>query len=282
MAAVEHDYYELLGVARDADEATIKKAFRAVARELHPDVSDAPDADERFKEVIEAYEVLSSSERRELYDRYGREGLRTGGFMPTTFDLGDLSSLFSAFFGDDLLGGARRTRRGADVGAEVAIELGEAAQGVTKPISLAVAVVCDTCEGTGAEPGTTPVPCSTCGGQGRLQKVSRTAFGEFVRTQTCPRCAGAGTIVENAVRIVPRRRTEDRGANGRRPDSAGDPRRAADSTVWGGTRGRSWRPCGRRLRARPRAPRSAVRARRQRHLLVRRRVHDPCGARGRR
>ena len=197
MAAVEHDYYALLGVGRDADEEAIKKAFRRLARELHPDVSDAPDADERFKEVVEAYEVLSSSERRELYDRFGHAGLRTGGFVPTTFDLGDLSDLFSAFFGDDLFGGTtRRTRRGADVGAEVEIELGEAARGIAKPVSLAVAVTCDACRGSGAESGTAPIACPTCGGNGRLQKVSRTAFGEFVRTQTCPRCAGVGTIVE--------------------------------------------------------------------------------------
>jgi molecular chaperone DnaJ len=197
MAAVEHDYYELLGISRDADDATIKKAFRRLARDLHPDVSDAPDADERFKEVVEAYEVLSSSERRELYDRFGHEGLRTGGFVPTSFDLANLSDLFSAFFGDDLFGGAaRRTRRGADVGAEVEIELVDAAQGTSKTITLAVAVTCDVCKGSGAEPGTTPVACGTCGGSGRLQQVSRTAFGDFVRAQTCPRCSGSGTTVE--------------------------------------------------------------------------------------
>src|ERR1700741_91950 len=115
MATTERDYYELLGVARGADEGEIKKAFRQLARELHPDVSEAPDAEERFKEVVEAYEVLSNAERREVYDRYGHEGLRSGGWAPS-FDLGNLSDLFSAFFGDDLFGvGARRARRGADV-----------------------------------------------------------------------------------------------------------------------------------------------------------------------
>src|ERR687887_537128 len=103
MAATKRDYYEVLGVSRTADEAAIKKAFRRLARELHPDVSDAPDAEERFKEVVEAYEVLSNSERREVYDRYGHEGLRSGGWAPT-FDFGSISDLFSAFFGDDLLG----------------------------------------------------------------------------------------------------------------------------------------------------------------------------------
>src|SRR5689334_23772793 len=104
MSTTQRDYYEVLGVDRSAGEAEIKKAFRALARELHPDVSDAPDAEERFKEVVEAYEVLSNAERRELYDRFGHEGLRSGGFTPT-FDFGSISDLFSAFFGDDLLGG---------------------------------------------------------------------------------------------------------------------------------------------------------------------------------
>src|SRR5256714_7284757 len=104
MATTERDYYEVLGVPRDADEADIKRAFRRLARELHPDVSEAADAEQRFREVVEAYEVLSNRERRELYDRFGHAGLRSGGFQPTTFDFGDLSDLFSAFFGDDLFG----------------------------------------------------------------------------------------------------------------------------------------------------------------------------------
>src|SRR5215207_8958825 len=104
MATTERDYYELLGVARDVDEQEIKKAFRRLARRLHPDVSDAPDAEERFREVSEAYEVLSNSETRQLYDRYGHAGLRGGGFTPGTFDFGSLSDIFSAFFGDDLFG----------------------------------------------------------------------------------------------------------------------------------------------------------------------------------
>ena len=110
MATSERDYYELLGVPRDASEADVKKAFRRLARELHPDVSDAPDAHDRFREVVEAYEVLSKSETRELYDRYGHAGLRSGGFEPGHFDFGSLSDLFAAFFGDDLLDGPRRRR----------------------------------------------------------------------------------------------------------------------------------------------------------------------------
>src|ERR671935_1809680 len=104
MATTQRDYYEVLGVAREAGDAEIKRAFRRLARELHPDVSAAPDAQERFREVVEAYEVLSKRETRELYDRFGHAGLRSGGFRPTSFDFGNLSDLFSAFFGDDLFG----------------------------------------------------------------------------------------------------------------------------------------------------------------------------------
>src|SRR5213075_745560 len=136
MATTRRDYYEVLGVARDADDAEIKRAFRRLARELHPDVSDAADAEQRFREVVEAYEVLSNRERRELYDRFGHAGLRSGGFQPTTFDFGDLSDLFSAFFGDDLFGVAGRAGRGrgADVAARVEIELTEAATGTTRDV----------------------------------------------------------------------------------------------------------------------------------------------------
>jgi molecular chaperone DnaJ len=198
MATTQRDYYELLGVPRTADEAAIKKAFRGLARTLHPDVSEAPDAEERFREVVEAYEVLSKPEARELYDRYGHAGLRSGGFTPTSFDLGSLSDLFAAFFGDDVFGVAGRPRssRGADLGAQVEIELAEAATGVKREVPFPVTVPCTTCHGSGAEPGTEPVACATCGGRGHLQYVSRTVFGEFVRSQTCPGCGGAGRVVE--------------------------------------------------------------------------------------
>jgi molecular chaperone DnaJ len=195
MATTGRDYYELLGVGRDAGEQDIKRAFRKLARELHPDVSEAPDADERFREVAEAYQVLSNSETRELYDRHGHAGLRGGGFTPGSFDFGNLSDIFSAFFGDDLFGGASRRGRGADIAAEVEIELAEAAHGATREVPVRVGVACEHCGGSGAEPGTSPVSCPTCGGSGRVQQVSRSVFGEFVRTQACPRCGGAGRIV---------------------------------------------------------------------------------------
>ncbi|HKP19864.1 MAG TPA: molecular chaperone DnaJ [Gaiellaceae bacterium] len=200
MATTERDYYELLGISRGATEADVKKAFRRLARELHPDVSDDPDAEERFKEVVEAYEVLSDSERRELYDRFGHAGLRSRGFTPTSYDFGSLGDLFSAFFGDDLFGMGTRTRRsarGADVAAEIEIELVEAARGVQRDVPFDVAVPCSTCHGERSAPGTSAAACTACGGSGRLQEVSNTVFGQFVRTQACPRCGGEGRVIEH-------------------------------------------------------------------------------------
>src|SRR5256714_6492617 len=166
MATTERDYYELLGVARDASADDIKRAFRKLARELHPDVSDEPDAEHRFREVVEAYEVLSNSERRELYDRFGHAGLRGGGFQPSAFDLGSLSDLFSAFFGDDLFGVGGRTgrARGADIAARVEIDLAEVATGAKREVPFGVAVPCDRCAGNGAEPDTAGRSLPRCGG----------------------------------------------------------------------------------------------------------------------
>ncbi|HSL64089.1 MAG TPA: molecular chaperone DnaJ [Gaiellaceae bacterium] len=202
MATTQHDYYELLGVSRGASDAEIKKAFRRLARELHPDVNEAPDAEERFRQVAEAYEVLSKPETRELYDRYGHAGLRSGGFQPGHFDFGSLSDIFSAFFGDDLFAATGRpTRsRGADVVAEVEVELVEAARGTTREVAYEVAAPCGRCHGDGAEPGTEVSTCSTCHGAGRVQHVARSLLGEFVRSQACPTCEGSGRIVAEACR----------------------------------------------------------------------------------
>jgi molecular chaperone DnaJ len=200
MSTGGRDYYEVIGVERTATEAEIKKRFRALARELHPDVSEDPDAEERFKEVVEAYEVLSNPERRELYDRYGHAGLRSQGFTPTSFDFGTLGDLFSAFFGEDVFGAGGRPRgaaRGADLAAEVTVDLADAARGAEREVALHVAVACGNCGGSGAEPGTQPVRCPVCGGAGRVQQVSNTVFGQFVRAETCGRCRGAGRIVEH-------------------------------------------------------------------------------------
>ncbi len=201
MATAERDYYEVLGVPRTATESEIKKAFRRLARDLHPDVSDAPDAEERFRELAEAYEVLSDTERRQLYDRYGRAGLRQRGFTPGSFDFGTLSDLFAAFFGEDVFGvSTRQRRRGGDVAAEIEIDLVDAARGVTREVPFEVAETCPRCHGARAEPGTTPVACATCRGSGRLQQVARSLLGEFVRSQTCPRCEGSGQLIEDPCR----------------------------------------------------------------------------------
>lgn len=200
MATTDRDYYEVLGVPRDADETTIKKSFRRLARELHPDVSDHPEAELRFREITEAYEVLSSTERRALYDRYGHAGLRSGGFSPTQFDMGNLGDIFASFFGDGIFGsamGGNAQQRGADLGAEIEIELVEASRGVTVAVPFEVAVTCTTCGGDGVAPGTLPLSCPRCEGTGRLHHVSRSVFGEFVRAQACPECRGRGVIVEH-------------------------------------------------------------------------------------
>jgi molecular chaperone DnaJ len=197
VATTERDYYEILGVAREATEAEIKRSFRRLARELHPDVSDEPDAERRFREAAEAYEVLSDPERRATYDRFGHAGLRRGGFAPT--DAGDLGDLFAAFFGDGLFGSAARSpraARGPDATAVVEITLAEAFRGASVRVPMRVARTCETCRGSGAAPGTSPVTCGLCGGAGRVQQVSQTLLGQFVRSSTCPQCDGAGTVVE--------------------------------------------------------------------------------------
>src|SRR5437763_15606280 len=137
MPTTDRDYDELLGVQRNANDADIKRAFRRLARELHPDLSEAPNADEQFREVVEAYEVLSNTETRDLYDRYGHAGLRSGGFQPGHVDFGNLADLFSAFFGDDVMFGGRGggRARGADLAATVEIDLVEAAHGVTREVT---------------------------------------------------------------------------------------------------------------------------------------------------
>jgi molecular chaperone DnaJ len=191
---MQRDPYEVLGVAREADEAEIKSAFRRLARELHPDVSDAPDAEERFKECAEAYEILSDPERRQLYDRYGHEGLRSSGWAPHFEQFGSLSDLFESFFGGGVFGGGFRQgpTPGGDVAAAVELELADAATGMSVDVSFEAVERCPRCHGNGAEPGTPIETCERCGGAGRLQAVSRTPFGQMVRTAECDACHGEG------------------------------------------------------------------------------------------
>jgi molecular chaperone DnaJ len=192
------DPYEVLGVTRDASEQDVKKAFRALARELHPDVNaHDPQAEEKFKEAAEAYEILSDPERRATYDRYGHDGLRSGGYAPNFEGFGSIGDLFNAFFGG---GGGFAAAQGADVAVAVEIDLVEAAWGTTTQVSYDAVERCDRCHGNGAEPGTPIETCDRCGGRGQLQAVSQTLLGQMVRTIVCERCHGDGKIAKEPCR----------------------------------------------------------------------------------
>lgn len=195
------DYYEILGVHREATDDEVKKAFRRLARELHPDINKHdPGAEEKFKEVAEAYEVLSDSERRAMYDRYGHEGLRTGGYEPSFSSFGDIQDIFEAFFGGGDLGsmfggrGRAGPQRGRDVAVATAISLEEVLTGATREVEFQVSGPCSRCNGNMAEPGTPIETCPRCDGAGQLQSVARTVFGQVVRTQACDRCGGDGRV----------------------------------------------------------------------------------------
>jgi molecular chaperone DnaJ len=199
MAPTKRDYYEVLGVDRGASGGEIKKAFRGLARELHPDVNaHDPEAEEKFKEAAEAYEVLSDRQRRETYDRFGHEGLRSGGFQPGA-GFGSFQDIFDAIFGggDPFFGGfGRESGAGADVGAVVEIALEDVLEDQTHEVSFEAVTVCERCRGNGAEPGTPIETCPKCGGSGQLQEVSRSIFGQVVRAMPCDRCGGDGRIPE--------------------------------------------------------------------------------------
>ncbi|HET8565429.1 MAG TPA: molecular chaperone DnaJ [Solirubrobacterales bacterium] len=196
------DYYEVLGLSRDASETEIKKAFRKLARELHPDVNQQPDAEDRFKEAAEAYEVLSDSERRRTYDAYGHEGLRSGGYDPGA-GFGSIDDIFQAFFGGGGFGfgGGRRSAAGGDVGIAVEIELAEVATGVRHEVTYDVVDACEHCHGNGAEPGTPISTCERCGGAGELRAVTRTPFGQMVRSTVCEACGGSGKVPQTPCEV---------------------------------------------------------------------------------
>ena len=194
---MKRDPYAVLGVARDADEKTIKKRFRVVARELHPDVNrDDPEAEEKFKEAAEAYEILSDADRRATFDRYGHEGLDSRGFHSNFSGFGSFSDIFDAFFGggDPFGGGGGGAVQGGDVMVAVEITLEQAAIGASVEVEYEVVDRCPRCHGNAAEPGTPIDTCQRCGGAGQLRTVSRTAFGQMVRSQVCDTCGGDGRV----------------------------------------------------------------------------------------
>lgn len=189
------DYYEVLGVSRDAPEDEIKKAYRRLARNFHPDANpDDPEAERKFKEVAEAYSVLSDAKRRRDYDMFGTAKVPAGGFDP--FDL------FTSFFGTDPFGGFRSTgrRRGNDLALTVHVTLKEVLTGASKKVTIRNLQTCSACSGSGCEPGTSPTRCTRCGGAGVVRQVQRSVFGNLMTSFTCPACHGAGEEIETPCR----------------------------------------------------------------------------------
>ena len=199
------DYYTRLGVERDSDADTIKKAYRKLAMKYHPDRNSSPDAEENFKRVTEAYEVLRDPEQRQLYDRFGEAGIKRGaGGGPTGgfggFDFADAFEVFMREFGGmgfgDIFGGqtsrSRGPRRGGDLKLRLKVSLEEAAEGVERSVKIKVLDSCSRCGGSGAEPGTAPERCGTCNGAGEVRQVQRSMLGQFVSVRPCPDCGGAG------------------------------------------------------------------------------------------
>ncbi len=194
------DPYEVLGVARDASEQQIKKAFRGMARELHPDVNaHDPDAEHKFKEAAEAYEILSDAERRATYDRYGHDGLRSGGYAPNFDAFGSIGDLFNAFFGG-AMGGRPGPSQGGDIALGIEIDLLDAAHGTRVKVRYEAVDRCERCHGNGAEPGTPIETCERCGGAGQLQAVTRTPFGQMMRSVVCDTCHGDGRVASQPCR----------------------------------------------------------------------------------
>ena len=204
------EFYDLLGVSRDASEAEIKKAYRKLAMEYHPDRNSASEAEARFKEITEAYEVLRDPQKRAAYDRYGKAGVGAGGgFGFHHVDLSEALNIFMRDFGglggfESIFGGGRQradTRRGQDVRVTVKLSLTEVATGVKKSVKLKTLERCSNCSGSGAKPGTKPTPCSTCGGAGEVRRAARSMFGQFVSVSPCPTCAGEGQVVQQPCEV---------------------------------------------------------------------------------
>ena len=199
------DYYEILGVSKDATKDEIKSAFRKKARLLHPDVNKAPDAEEQFKELGKAYETLSDDNKRATYDRYGEDGLKNAGFDtggPFAGGFGDINDIFETFFGG--FGGfgfgggvdTNAPQRGDDLRYDIKLKFEEAAFGINKEIKFDHLETCPDCNGTGAEAGTQKKTCPQCGGTGQVKTVTRTPLGNFAQITTCPHCKGSGQVID--------------------------------------------------------------------------------------
>ena len=205
------DFYEVLGVSRSASEDNIKKAYRKLALQHHPDRNEgSPDAEERFKEVTRAYEVLRDPEQRSVYDRFGEAGLARSGGGPQAYDFADALETFMRDFGGfgglgDIFGGRGRARhqgptRGQNLRVQIPLALEDVVHGVRRTIKVPALDPCDLCAGTGAEPGTQPRPCATCAGTGEERLVQRSVFGQMVSVQPCRACRGQGEVIDSACR----------------------------------------------------------------------------------
>jgi molecular chaperone DnaJ len=195
--AVKRDYYEVLGLPRDASNEDIKKQFRKLAMEFHPDRNHDNGASEKFKEINEAYEVLSDTDKRAAYDRYGHNGAENlfgRGFEG--FDMGGFGDIFEAFFGGTGQAHRQTAKHGDDLRYNIKVTFEEAALGCDKEIEIARTEVCATCRGTRAKPGTQPVRCATCEGSGQIRRVQRSLFGQFINTAVCSDCHGEGVIIK--------------------------------------------------------------------------------------
>ena len=198
MATTKRDYYELLGVSRDASEDALKRAFRKLARQYHPDVNKSPDAEVRFKEIGEAYGVLSDPQKRRIYDQFGHAGLDGQGYggFEGFGSFADIFEQFDTFFGGAARGRTRRgPQRGADLRYDLTITFEEAVFGTERTLEIPRFETCGVCKGSGAEPNTEPTICPQCKGSGEMRRVQQSVFGQFVNVTTCGRCHGEGRLI---------------------------------------------------------------------------------------
>lgn len=198
----KRDYYEILGVEKSASKDEIKKAYRKLSKKYHPDINQEEGSDEKFKEVAEAYEVLSDEDKRSQYDRFGHEGMKSqfgggGGGFQSSGGFGGFEDIFSSFFGGGRQADPNAPRKGDDLQYTMTVDFEEAVFGVTKTITIKKEVTCDTCDGNGAKPGTSKSTCSMCSGAGRVAVEQNTPFGRIQTERTCPTCEGTGQEIKD-------------------------------------------------------------------------------------